>query len=190
MREVAWSSRAIFRLHLLQRGLRCGSFSGLDRLPCTARNAAIPFQLNVEHSFVWRAQRFDHRVLRRRLVIRLQLLLEHGLRISSSRCDRISGAQFFSQRLLNKFSGGFQSTIEIDGPSDSFKNVGEQSMLATAAALLFSAPETKELAELKCDRSSRQSRSTHQSMLHAREFAFGGARVSPEEIFSDDEAEN
>jgi len=92
--------------------------------------------------------------------------------------------------MLDKLSGGFQSTIEKDGAGDSFENVGEQSMLATPAALLFSATETNELAELKCDRSFRQSRSTHQSMLHAREFAFGGSWVSLEEIFSDDEAEN
>jgi len=71
MRKVAWSSRAFFRLHLLERRLRRRSFSSLDRLPLTTRNAAIPFQLNVEHSFVRRAQRFDDGVLRRRLVIRL-----------------------------------------------------------------------------------------------------------------------
>ena len=63
--------------------------------------------------------------------------------------------------MLDKLSGGFQSTIEKDGAGDSFENVGEQSMLATPAALLFSATEAKELAEVKCDRSLGQSRSTH-----------------------------
>ena len=71
MRKVAWSSRAFFLLHLLERRLRRGSFSSLDCLPLTARNTAIPFQLNVEHPLVRRAQRFDDGVLRRRLVTRL-----------------------------------------------------------------------------------------------------------------------
>src|ERR1051326_4874062 len=157
-----------FRLHLLQRRLRRGSFSRLDRLPFTARNAVIPFQLNVEHSLVRGAQRFHDRVLRRRLVVRLELLLEHGLRISSSSVDRISRAQFFSQGTLDKFSGGFQPTIEKDSARHSFENIGKQSMLATAAALLFTAAEPNKLAEPQRDRCLRQSRSTHQAMLHAR----------------------
>ena len=58
-------------LHLFQRSLGGRGFSGFDRLAFATRAAAIPFQLDMKHTPVRRAQCLDHGVLWRGLTSRL-----------------------------------------------------------------------------------------------------------------------
>src|SRR5205807_1562048 len=92
--------------------------------------------------------------------------------------------------MLDKFSRCFYPAIEKDRARHSFKNVGEQSMFAAAATLLFAATEAKELSKLKLERRLGERRRAYQPMLHARQFAFGGAWISAEEIFSNDQPQH
>src|SRR5437588_11878887 len=54
--------------HLFQRFLRRRSLRRFNRLSFAARDAAIPFQLDMKHPLVRRAERFHDRVLRRGLM--------------------------------------------------------------------------------------------------------------------------
>jgi len=73
--------------------------------------------------------------------------LQHGLRIGCRCRHRINVPQFFVQGVHDKAGCGFQSAVQKNRARDRFKDIRQQSMLAPAAALLFSAPEPNKLAQ-------------------------------------------
>ena len=91
---------------------------------------------------------------------------------------------------MNKIACGLQSAVEKNRARHRFENIGEQSMLAPATALLLTTTKAHELAEPKFIRSLGQRWRAHQSMLHARQLSFAGVRIGPEKIVSHDQTEN
>src|SRR5436853_7908610 len=144
---ISRSSDRFFQCHLLQSFLRRCRLGSLNRLPFAARDAAVPFQLDMKHALVRRTQRFHDCVLRRRLMRSLQFFLKHCFWIGSRRRDWVGSAQFFAERVLHKIARSFQSTLEKTRAGNSLENIREQSMFAPAAALFFSATEAQVLAK-------------------------------------------
>src|SRR5262245_11217668 len=100
----------------------------------------------MESAMVRGSQRFDDGVLRRRLVIGLKFFLQHCLRVGRGRRYRISVTQLFAKRTVNEAARCGQAAINEDRAHHGFENIGEQSSLAPAAALLFATSEAYEIA--------------------------------------------
>src|SRR6266850_3023940 len=126
----------------------------------------------MEHAPVGWTKRFDDGVLRSRLTSRLQLLLQSSLWVGRGRGDRISRAQLWAERQLDKVFRRLQPAIQKDRPSYGLEDIRQQSVLAPAAALLFPAPKPHEFAQPQISRRLCQGGLADQSMLHARQFAF------------------
>ena len=92
--------------------------------------------------------------------------------------------------MLNEISSRGQTAINKNCAGQRLQHVSQQRILAAAAALLFTATKAQKVAEVQPQRRCRQSRRTHQPMLHAREFAFSAGRISFAEIVSDDQTQH
>src|ERR1051325_986524 len=124
-----------------------------------------------------RTKGFDYCVTRSRPSFSLESLLEHRLVISLRRRQRVRACQLVSQGVTNKTRCGFQTAIQKDRTGDRFKHVRQQSILLPATTLLFSTSEAQKLAQLQSLGSIGQRRSTHETMLHARQFTLGAAGI-------------
>ena len=131
---------------------------------------------------MWRTQRFDYRVARCRTSFRLELLLQHCFVISLCCGEWIRAFKFVSKRMTNKMRRCFETTVEKDRSRNRLEHISQKRVLLTAATLFLATPETQKLAKPQSLRSVRKRRRTNQTMLHAREFAFGATRIRVAEI--------
>ena len=89
-----------------------------------------------------------------------------------------------------KFFAASSPPSRKDRPRYRFEDIGQQGVLATAAALLFPATKPHEFAQPQFIRRLCQRRLADQSMLHARQFALAGPGIRFEKIVGNDQAEN
>src|SRR5262245_46270431 len=131
----------------------------------------------MENTLMRRTQGFDYYIARRRAAFRLKLLLQHSLVIGLGGTQRIGGFEFRTQGAANKLSGRFEPTVQKNCPRNRFKDISQQRILLPAATLLLATSETQEITEPQCLRCFSERRSTHQPVLHAREFTFSACGV-------------
>lgn len=165
-------------------------FRGFDSATLATRGTTVPLQLDMKSTVVRRPQSFDYRVLRRRFVVGLKAFLQHCLWIGRRCRNWISVTQFLAERAVDEAAGSRQSAIDKDRANDRFKHVGEQSSFTTAATFLFATPEPDEIAERQLSGSLCQSWGAHQTVFHARQLAFAGARIGAKQIISDQQTED
>ena len=94
------------------------------------------------------------------------------------------------ERAGDEVARGVEPAVEVNGREHGLEGVGQQSALAPAARFLLAAPDSQELAEAEPRGGARQSLRAHQTVLHARQLAFGHLRVRAVEHLGDDEAEH
>src|SRR6185295_10862056 len=120
------------------KGLFGGSSLGRF-LRATLRSHAtiVPAYLDMESATMWRTNRLHYRILWRRSPFRLQFLLQHCLVVGLCRGTWRNFLKFLTQRLLNKSGCRRQSAINKNRTSERLQNIGQQRILATAAAHLL-----------------------------------------------------
>src|SRR5690348_7889657 len=96
-----------------------------------------------------RTERFDHCVTRRGATFSLKFLLQHRFVIGLRGTERIGRLQFRAECATNKLRCRVQTAVEKNRTRDRFEDIREQCVLLAAATLLFTAPETQEVAELQ-----------------------------------------
>src|SRR5690242_7125455 len=137
-----------------------------------------------------RTERLDHCVAGRGAAFRLQLLLQHRFVIRFRGAQRIGGFELGPERTTNKLRRCLKSAVGEDRARDRFENVREQRVLVPATALLFTASEAQEVAELQTLRGFGEGRRAYETMLHPRELTFSAGRIRVAKIVGDDKTEH
>src|ERR1700730_8605956 len=92
---------------------------------------------------------FHNRIARCRLTLGLQFLLQHGLVVGFGGGDRVNLLEFFDQPAPDKGGRRAESTVQKNRARYCLKDIGQQRVFATAAALFFTPTKTQEVAEVE-----------------------------------------
>jgi hypothetical protein len=91
---------------------------------------------------------------------------------------------------FDKGAGGVETAVEVECGDDGFKCVGEECRLSAAAALLFTAAEAEERAEIDAGGDFAKMAAADEGGAEARELALARTGETTEERFGDGEAED
>jgi hypothetical protein len=128
----------------------------------------------------------------------LEVLLQGGFVVADSSAEGVPGLEGevkigkggLDDVLFDEGARHGQTTVEVESGDDRFEGVGEESGLSAAAALLFTATEKKERAEVDARGDLAKMTTADERGAETGEFAFARGWKAAEERFGDCEAKD